>query len=100
MSAIHPRSVWDKLPIGLALFGISLLPAFSQLPTGWSDQDVGFPSQTGSVSYSGGNWTVSGGGSDIWNTADNFHFAYEDSTDSAVAIARVASVQNTDPWAK
>src|SRR5207244_7813006 len=53
-----------------------------------------------SASYSAGTWTVSGGGADIWNTADQFHFAYENGGVYAVAIAQVTSLQETDPWAK
>src|SRR5262249_52379817 len=89
---------WSTVLLTLLFSG--LRPAFGQLPSGWSDQDIGFPSQPGSASYSGGNWSVSGGGSDIWNTADNFHFASEGSTDNAILIARVTTVQYTDPWAK
>ena len=84
----------------LVLLLTCILSASAQLPAGWADQDIGAPSQPGSASFANGNWTVSGGGSDIWNSADNFHLAYESSTDNAVAIARVTSVQNTDPWAK
>jgi hypothetical protein len=72
----------------------------AQLPSGWSDFDVGFPSQPGSASYDNGNWTISGGGDDIWNNADNFHYACEGAMDDAVIITRVTAVQATDPWAK
>jgi hypothetical protein len=90
----------------LARGGISLillllaLPVLAQLPANWSDQDIGAPSQTGSASFANGTWTVSGGGSDIWNSSDQFHFAYENGSDSLDVIVRVVSVDNTDPWAK
>ena len=74
--------------------------ADAQLPAGWTDTDIGSPSQPGSASYSAGNWSVSGGGADIWNTSDQFNFCYSNSTAYAVMIARVTSVQATDPWAK
>ena len=74
--------------------------ALAQLPPGWSDADIGSPSQTGSASYSAGNWSVSGGGGDIWNTADQFNFCYTNSTASAVIMVRITSVEETDPWAK
>ena len=40
-----------------------------------SDADIGLPSQAGSGSYSAGSgiYTVAGGGSDIWSTADQFN---------------------------
>jgi hypothetical protein len=77
--------------------------ADAQLLPGWTDTDIGSPSQAGSASYSAGIWTVSGGGSDIWNTSDQFNFCYSNSTTNAVIIAQVTSVQNTDPssgWSK
>jgi hypothetical protein len=79
------------------LFQIHL--ATAQLPPNWADQDIGSPSQAGSAGYANGSWSVSGGGSDIWNNADQFHFAYNDSGGTAI-FAQVNSVQNTDPWAK
>src|ERR1035437_1191906 len=81
---------------GGALLGAAGL-AGAQLPPGWADTDIGSPSQAGSASYSAGNWSVSGGGSDIWNTSDQFNFCYSNSTTNAVIIAQVTSVQNTDP---
>ena len=74
--------------------------AAAQLPAGWTDTDIGSPSQSGSASYSAGNWSVSGGGSDIWNTSDQFNFCYSNSTAYEVIIAQVTSVEDTDPWAK
>lgn len=72
------------------------------LPSGWSDQDIGGPASTGSASYNSNNgqWTVSGGGSDIWGTSDQFNFASESWTGSGTLTAQVTSVQNTNSWAK
>src|SRR5258708_7371843 len=79
---------------------VCIRPAFAQLPPNWADQDIGSPSQFGAASFANGSWTVSGGGADIWNSFDQFHFAYEGSTDNAVIIVRVTGVDNTDVWAK
>ncbi|HSV13196.1 MAG TPA: hypothetical protein VLI90_02990, partial [Tepidisphaeraceae bacterium] len=67
-----------------------------------SDLDIGSPSPTGSSSYNAGTgtYTVAGGGSDIWNTSDQFHFLSKSFTGDGVMIARVTSVQNTNTWAK
>jgi hypothetical protein len=64
--------------------------------------DIGSPSPTGSSSYNAGSdvYTVSGGGSDIWNASDQFHYLSKDLTGNASIIARVTSVQNTNTWAK
>ena len=47
-----------------------------------------------------GTFTMSGSGRDIWDTADEFHFAYKVLTGAGSIVARVESLTNTDPWAK
>ena len=47
-----------------------------------------------------GTITMSGGGTDIWNTADQFRFACKPLIGDGTLIAKVESVGNTDPWAK
>lgn len=70
------------------------------VPTGWSSADIGSPGLAGSSSFSGGVFTVNGSGADIWNIADQFHFAYYSLTGDGTLIAKVTSQQNTDGWAK
>ena len=70
------------------------------MPSPWSDVDIGSVGQAGSATYLNGTFTVKGSGSDIWNTADAFHFVYQPWTGDGEIIAQVASVQNTDVWAK
>ncbi|HUR58813.1 MAG TPA: hypothetical protein VM029_13960 [Opitutaceae bacterium] len=45
-------------------------------------------------------WSVSGGGADIWGNADAFTFAAQQWTGDVELVARVASLDNTNPWAK
>ena len=45
-------------------------------------------------------YTVSGGGSDIWGSSDQFNFASESLTGDGEIIAKVDSLDNTDYWAK
>ncbi len=47
-----------------------------------------------------GTFTMTGSGADIWDNADEFHFAYKTLTGQGSIVARVESVDNTDPWAK
>ena len=78
-------------------------PAWAVLPAGWSDTDIGSPGVTGSAGYTNGNWTVAGGGSDIWGGADQFHFASTTVNGDGTLIAKVTSIQNTDTssgWSK
>ncbi|MHC4204743.1 MAG: DUF1349 domain-containing protein, partial [Planctomycetota bacterium] len=47
-----------------------------------------------------GTYTITASGADIWNDADEFHFAYKTLTGVGTIVAQVLSVDNTDPWAK
>jgi regulation of enolase protein 1 (concanavalin A-like superfamily) len=70
------------------------------LPAPWLDQDIGSPGIAGSSAFTLGTFTVKASGADIWDTADQFHFVYQPLSGDTTVIARVSSVQNTDPWAK
>lgn len=41
-----------------------------------TSMDVGYPSYPGEMKVAGDKITVVGGGSDIWGSSDNFHYAY------------------------
>ena len=70
------------------------------LPTPWLDTDIGSVGNYGSASYSSGTFTVQGSGADIYYTSDAFHYAYQSFSGDGTIVARVASVQNTNSWAK
>lgn len=72
----------------------------SSLPTPWTNQDVGAVGTAGSASHSSGTFTVNGSGSDVWGTADEFHFVHQAATGDCEIRARVVSVQNTSSDAK
>ncbi len=86
--------------VGIATVTILVSPPI--YAAGWSDTDIGSPGESGSAQYNSvtGSWTVSGGGSDIWGTNDQFNFASTSVTNDGSIIAEVTSQQNTDPWAK
>jgi fibronectin type 3 domain-containing protein len=65
-----------------------------------SDADIGSPGKAGSASLSGGVWTVTGGGSDIWLAADQFNFASTTVSGNTTLIAEVTSLSGSDPWTK
>lgn len=89
---------------------VSATPQSTTLPAPWMDQDVGVATEwdgdagdvgwPGRASYSGGVYTVTGSGVDIWNPADSFHYAYRAVAGDCTIVSRVASLQVTDPWAK
>ena len=86
------------------VFSLLIQSAFSQaLPSGWTDVDIGSPGVPGSAAYTNGGWTVKGGGADIWNGSDQFNFASTMLNGDGTIIARVTSLQNSDPasgWSK
>ncbi len=81
---------------------VSMMPASALAPASplWSDQNIGSPAIAGSTEYNGTTWTVSGSGSDIWNSSDQFNFASQSFTGDGSIVAQVDSQTNTDPWAK
>jgi len=61
----------------------------------------GNPASVGSfVEGPVGTYTMTASGADIWNVADEFHFAYKMLTGTGSIIARVENVEQTDNWAK
>jgi hypothetical protein len=61
---------------------------------------VDFRGNPAAFAEAAGTITMSGGGTDIWNTADQFRFACKPLTGDGTIVAKVESVGNTDPWAK
>jgi regulation of enolase protein 1 (concanavalin A-like superfamily) len=72
----------------------------SPLPSGWETLDVGPVGHTGSAGFDSGTFTVSGGGTDIWNSSDEFRFAYQTMSGDGTIVARVSTVTGTDAWTK
>jgi hypothetical protein len=75
----------------------------------WTQQDVaelslwfrGYPAVTGSFAEAPvGTYTMTATGEDIWNAADEFHFAFKMLSGAGSIVTKVLSVDNTDPWAK
>jgi regulation of enolase protein 1 (concanavalin A-like superfamily) len=68
----------------------------------WTSQDIGAPALAGSTTYDAASdtFTIQGAGTDIWDTADQFQYAYQAISGDCEIVARVASLVNTDPWAK
>ena len=75
----------------------------------WTQQDVaelslwfrGYPASTGSfVEAPAGTYTMTATGADIWNDADEFHYAFKMLSGVGSIEAQVLSVDDTDPWAK
>ena len=70
------------------------------LPSPWITQDIGAVGASGSASHSSGTFTVIGSGADIWGAADEFRSVHQGVSGDVTITARVASLTNTDAWAK
>jgi outer membrane protein assembly factor BamB len=69
-------------------------------PASWTCADVGNPIPTGSNYLVSGEWSLLGGGKDIWGAKDEFHYTAETMPADGTISARITSQQDTDPWAK
>jgi hypothetical protein len=76
------------------------LPATTSITSGFSNVSIGGATPAGGATYSGGTWSVQGGGTEIWGTSDSCHFAYQAITGDCAIVAKVDSVQNTHLNAK
>lgn len=78
-------------------------PRGTVLAAPWTQQDIG-PVGTagigGNAGDSGEFLTIGGAGTDIWNSSDSFRYAWLPLTGDSSITARVASMEETSPWAK
>src|SRR5262249_78738 len=70
----------------------------AQLPSGWSQGDIGSVGVSGSGSYANGTFTVQGAGTQIWGTPDPFHFGYEALPGDGVFVARGVSITGNSSY--
>jgi M6 family metalloprotease-like protein len=73
--------------------------AVTPFPSIWVSEDIG-TTLTGKSEYFANSYTIAGAGADIYNTADGFRFVRQGLSGDGSIIARVASQQNTNVWAK
>ena len=83
------------------LFVVLLATAGMAHAQTWMSQDIGAVGTSGSAStLPSGGFLVTGGGADIWNTADAFQFVYQTLTGDGEMIVRVASAPTSDATSK
>jgi len=75
------------------------------LAYGWTASDVGAVSAAGHTThdgfvYNGEGLTLFGSGADIWNAADEFHYAWRTLTGDFEVLTRVTSIDPVNPWTK
>jgi hypothetical protein len=91
---------WSSASQAKQIVPQSRLYPTTSLPSPWLTTNIGSVSQTGSVSYSNGAYTVTGAGSDIWGTSDNFRFVYQTLSGDGEIKARVSSATGPSTWSK
>jgi hypothetical protein len=76
--------------------------AATQLPNDFISDDIGVPAVGGSVTYDPATqvFTQSGGGTDIWNTSDQFRFTYQALPGDGTITARVDALDNIGFYTK
>lgn len=72
----------------------------NSLPGSWTASDIGTFTPAGSTNYSDGTYIVEGGGSNIWDTSDEFQFARVSGSGDLTIVARVVTQGNSFQWAK
>ncbi len=74
----------------------------NDLPWPMLTMDVGSVQTEGNASYdaSGGVYTVSGSGVDIWDNSDGFRFVFRQLSGNVEMTARISSLTESDPWTK
>ncbi|MDP9172954.1 MAG: fibronectin type III domain-containing protein [Planctomycetota bacterium] len=72
------------------------------LPKNWNHSDIGSPAVGGSTTFNSANnaFTLTGGGSDIWWSSDQFQYAYQSLAGDGTIIAHVQAPVGTSDWAK
>jgi regulation of enolase protein 1 (concanavalin A-like superfamily) len=79
---------------------IATLAGVGALPSPWVASDIGAVGAAGSTTHSSGVFTVVGSGDNIFNTADEFRYAYIPASGDCSITARVTGVTASNTWAK
>jgi glucose/arabinose dehydrogenase/mono/diheme cytochrome c family protein/regulation of enolase protein 1 (concanavalin A-like superfamily) len=66
----------------------------------FTSQDIGSPALAGSTVRDGNLITITAGGTDIWGTSDQFHFAHQQRTGDFDVSVRIESVIQSDLYTK
>jgi outer membrane protein assembly factor BamB len=97
----HSQGVGSAVTVQtLAVTPGEIPPPGLACPTGWSCADIGSPALMGQQTLQSGTWSVAGGGTDIWGTADSFHFVWQPLSADGSITARAVSQTSASAWAK
>jgi len=79
-----------------------LISALALTASAKNKGDIGSPRPEGKSAQQGDNWTVTGGGSDIFGVSDQFHFVSNPASGNCTLTAKIVSVGEAGchDWAK
>ncbi len=95
-----PGGTPTPTPTGSVTATATPTPGPGGLPSPWLQADIGAVGLAGSATSASGTFAVSGSGTDIESAADQFHYVYQPLSGDGTVVARIASIQNTNAWAK
>ena len=70
------------------------------VPSPWVASDIGAPTLSGSATYSSGVFTITGAGTNIYGSSDQFMFVYRLMSGDADIIAKVSNLDGSNSYAK
>jgi regulation of enolase protein 1 (concanavalin A-like superfamily) len=79
---------------------LSTMVAVTGIPEPWVDQDIGTVNPPGRSYFYGSSYSVQGAGTDIWGTADEFHFLHRTLNGDGEIRAIIPGLFGPDPWSK
>ncbi|MFL6195637.1 MAG: hypothetical protein ACJ75H_15785, partial [Thermoanaerobaculia bacterium] len=82
----------DGKDLGADIDGILAAVNGASLPAPWRSADIGTAGPAGGATASGGTFTLEAGGTDIWDTADAFHYVYQTLTGDGEIVADVTNL--------
>jgi hypothetical protein len=66
----------------------------------WISEDIGDDGDVGSTKTAGSVWTIEAGGHDIWDTADDFRFVYQEVSGNFEISFEAVSLVQINNWSK
>jgi outer membrane protein assembly factor BamB len=99
-ASAHAPRVYSPVTYDTVSLTNTAPPAPTACPANWSCGDVGYPYPHGNQAVQNGTWSLLGGGDDIWDTYDQFHFVWQSLGGDGTISAHITAQTNTNPWAK
>jgi regulation of enolase protein 1 (concanavalin A-like superfamily) len=85
---------------GLSQVRVIAASTSTAIPSTQTAANIGSPAIPGTVTYNTGTYTVKAAGLDIWNTADQFHYIYQQVTGDVDVSIRLRSITQAHRWSK